>query len=150
MTAPAPFATFDFQSDLDVLPIVDAASRHIASTAGLDDDSVHWITLGTREAVVNAIRHGNGFDVEKRVFVEFSVGGDPGRPGVTVHVRDQGCGFSPSAVPDPIAPDNLEGTSGRGILMMRAFLDDVTFREAPGGGTEVVLVKRAPLPPTAG
>ena len=145
-SVPATLVRIDFCSDLDMLPLVDTLSQHIAQTKGLDGESIHWLQMATREAVVNAIVHGNGNDCRKRVHVEFASVGDSSRAAVSIRVRDEGSGFDPASVSDPLAEPNLLRPGGRGLLLMRSVLDDVRFHCSPDGPTEVVLLKRAAAP----
>ena len=139
----------DFHSSLEVLDFVQAVSDHIGRMAGLDEDSVHWVGVAVRESVINAIKHGNCGDPGKRVHVEFTAIGDTARAAIAIRVRDQGCGFDPSLLADPLAPENLLKGSGRGILLMRSFMDEMTFARSPEGGTEVRMVKRINQPTVA-
>lgn len=123
---------------IDVVQVVGDA---FARGAGLDDDSVHWVGLALRESVVNAIRHGNGNDRHKRVHVELATL-DEATPGVWIRVRDEGPGFDPSVLPDPLAPENLLKSSGRGIFLIRSFMDELLMQRAAEGGMEMVMVKR--------
>jgi len=130
------------RSSLDMLDLIQAVSDNISRLAGLDDDAIHWIGVAVRESVINAIRHGNQSDDRKRVHVEFTLlEGDAG-PGVAIRVRDEGGGFDPACLPDCTAPDNLLKGSGRGIFLIRTFMDEMDLRRAPEGGMEVVMVKR--------
>jgi len=88
--------------------------------------------------VVNAIKHGNQNDESKRVVVEFS--GTPDN-GMTIRVVDQGEGFDPEQIADPLAPENIMKSSGRGIFLIRSFMSDVSIRRAPEGGMEVRMTK---------
>jgi serine/threonine-protein kinase RsbW len=132
----------DFHSSLDMLDFVQMVSDHIGRMAGFDDDSLHWVNVAVRESVINAIKHGNCNDIHKRVHVEFTSVDD--RDGITVIicVRDEGCGFDPGELADPLAPENLLKTSGRGIFLMRSFMDEMTFQRSAQGGMEVRMVKR--------
>jgi serine/threonine-protein kinase RsbW len=132
----------DFYSSLDMLDFVQMVSDHIGRMAGFDDDSLHWVNVAVRESVINAIKHGNCNDIHKRVHVEFTSVDD--RDGITIiiRVRDEGIGFDPGELPDPLAPENLLKTSGRGIFLMRSFMDEMTFQRAAQGGMEVRMVKR--------
>jgi len=132
----------DFHSSLGMLDFVQMVSDHIARMVGLDDDSIHWVSVAVRESVINAIKHGNCSDVRKRVHVEFTALQDGGGPGLAVRVRDEGCGFDPSLLADPLAPENLLKANGRGIFLMRSFMDEMTFQRAKEGGMEVRMVKR--------
>ena len=134
-----------------MVDLAQAVGEHAAREAGIDDDSVHWVGLAVRESVLNAITHGNRNDPTKRVFVEFDTVLDD-RPCLTVRVRDQGQGFDPAAVADPLAVENLLKGSGRGIFLIRNFMDEVRLERAPEGGMLVRMIKRAhpePLDPPA-
>jgi len=91
-----------------------------------------------REAVTNAMVHGNQEDEAKSVEVVFNCHGNE----LEIEVRDQGEGFDPGSVPDPTDPANLMKTSGRGIFLMRTFMDDVQYVPRPEGGTAVRMSKR--------
>lgn len=131
----------EISSAVESLQLVDHVSEHFANMAGLDDDAVHTFGVAVREAAANAIKHGNASDRWKRVHLEFDVPTDNGRCYIRVRVRDEGAGFDPAHLPDPLAPENLSGTSGRGMFLMRSFMDDVAVRRAPTGGTEIVMLK---------
>ena len=132
----------DFQSSLSMLDFVQMVSDHIARMVGLDDDSVHWVSVAVRESVINAIKHGNRNDAQKRVHVEFTSLQDGDGRSLAVRVRDEGCGFDPSSLANPLAPENLLKANGRGIFLMRSFMDEMTFQRAAEGGMEVRMVKR--------
>ena len=124
-----------------MLDFVQVMSDHLGREAGLDDDSVHWVGVAVRECVINAIRHGNCHDARKRVYLEFSRA-DGATAGIAVSVRDEGGGFDPAAVPDPLAPENVLKPTGRGIFLIRSFMDDIVMKRLPGGGMELRMVKR--------
>jgi serine/threonine-protein kinase RsbW len=134
----------DFHSSLGMLDFVQMISEYVARTVGLDDDSVHWVTVAVRESVVNAIKHGNCNDVRKRVHVEFTSLQETEGPGIAILVRDEGCGFDPTIIADPLAPENLLKTNGRGIFLMRTFMDEMSFERMEQGGMQVRMVKRVP------
>jgi serine/threonine-protein kinase RsbW len=130
----------EFTSAFEMLDFVQVVSDHVGQTLGMDDDTQHYIGVAIRECVINAIMHGNRNDSSKHVFVEFStVDGI-----LTIRVRDQGEGFDPDKLADPLAPENLLKASGRGIFLIRSFMDDVQLRSAPEGGMEVRMIKRLP------
>jgi serine/threonine-protein kinase RsbW len=133
----------DLCSTFDVLDLVQMVSDHIGRQVGLDDEAIHWVGVAVRESVINAIKHGNANDARKHVHVEFKVLTIDAAPGVAIRVRDEGHGFDPSTLPDPLAPENILKASGRGIVLIRAFMDELTLQRAPEGGMEVVMVKRA-------
>jgi serine/threonine-protein kinase RsbW len=139
----------DFYSSYDALDFVQAASDHIARMVGLDEDALHWVSVAVRESVINAIRHGNAGDQRKRVHVEFTPLDSESPPGILIRVRDEGPGFDPATLPDPLAPENLLKSSGRGIFLIRTFMDELVLRRAPEGGMEMVMTKRANYRPSA-
>ena len=132
----------DFHSAFDMLDFVQVVSDHVGRMSGLDDEALHWVSVAVRESVINAIKHGNREDESKRVHVEFTALNGDGPPGLVIRVRDEGPGFDPDAVPDPLAPENVLKSSGRGIFLIRSFMDRMDLRRAPEGGMEVVMVKR--------
>ena len=137
----------EFTSAFEMLDFVQVVSDHVARGIGLDEDASHWVSVAIRESVINAIKHGNRNDSSKHVFVEFETATSE-VPKLTIRVRDQGEGFDPETVADPLAPENLLKSSGRGIFLIRNFMDDVQLQRAPQGGMEIRMVKR--VQPAAG
>jgi serine/threonine-protein kinase RsbW len=129
-------------SSFDLLDFVQIVSDRIGKMAGLDEDSTHWVGVALRESVINAIKHGNREDPSKLVFVEFTFAPAAAPTELVMSVRDQGEGFEPQEVADPLAPENLLKSSGRGIFFMRSFMDDLVLRRAKDGGMEVRMVKK--------
>jgi serine/threonine-protein kinase RsbW len=134
----------EFTSTFEMLDFLQVVSDHVGQTLGLDEDALHSVGIAIRESVINAMKHGNRNDPGKHVFVEFSTERSAGSEILAIRVRDQGEGFDPDAVADPLAPENLLKASGRGIFLIRSFMDDVQLRSAPEGGMEVRMVKRLP------
>jgi serine/threonine-protein kinase RsbW len=134
----------EFTSTFEMLDFVQVVSDQVGRTLGLDDDAQHYVGVAIRECVINAIKHGNRSDARKRVFVEFSTVSAVDGAILTIRVRDQGEGFDPDMLADPLAPENLLKPSGRGIFLIRSFRDDVQLRSAPEGGMEVRMIKRVP------
>lgn len=132
----------DFHSSFDMLEFVQVVSDHIGRRVGLDEEALHWVGVAVRESVINAIKHGNANDARKRVHVEFTPL-DGGTPGLSIRIRDEGPGFDPASLADCLAPENLLKSNGRGIFLMRSFMDELVLQRAPEGGMEVRLVKRA-------
>jgi serine/threonine-protein kinase RsbW len=132
----------EFTSAVEMVDFVQVVSDHVGRALGLDDEAIHWVGVAIRESVINAIRHGNRNDESKHVFVEFASAPSDQEPGLTVRVRDQGEGFDPETVANPLEPDNLLKSSGRGIFLIRSFMDEVRLQRAPEGGMEVRMVKR--------
>jgi serine/threonine-protein kinase RsbW len=109
----------------------------VAQRAGFEEDDLLKIGMAVRESVVNAVVHGNRYNANKKV--SFSVVKNPQR--LTVRVADEGEGFDYEDVPDPLAPENLLRSSGRGIFLIRSFMDELLIRRLEPAGMEFVLVK---------
>jgi len=128
----------DIASRFEMLEMVQTILVRAAEMVGFDDDASHYLSVAVRESVVNAIKHGNKGDESRRVVVVLA-----SHAGVLeVRVQDQGGGFDPAAVPDPLAEENLLKADGRGIFFMRQFMDEVTYTFPPRGGTIVKMAKR--------
>jgi serine/threonine-protein kinase RsbW len=127
-------------SEFRLVDVVHAASETIAGLAGFETDDALNVGIAVREAVINAIIHGNRMDPSRKVEVSLEA-----RPrSIRARVRDHGAGFDSGATPDPTDAENLLRTSGRGILVMRAFVDSVDFKFREGRGMEVTLTKALP------
>lgn len=131
-----------FGSQLEFLDLIQNFSEAVIGLVGFDEDTRYWISMSVRESVTNAIQHGNRMDAAKKVGVRFEIDSQ----GLAICVRDQGEGFDASGLPDPLDPDNLLKPSGRGIFYVRSFMDEVSFRQLPGGGMEIRMVKRLNQP----
>jgi serine/threonine-protein kinase RsbW len=129
-------------SNFEMLDFVQVVSDRVGQLAGMDEDTVHWIGVAVRESVINAIKHGNREDTQKLVTVEFTFTPQANPAELVVRVLDQGEGFDPHDIADPLAPENLLKSSGRGIFFMRSLMDDVSLKRASGGGMEVRMVKK--------
>jgi serine/threonine-protein kinase RsbW len=126
-----------FESTLESVDRAEELVIGEAAKAGFDDDDQHSIGMAVRECAVNAVVHGNRYNRNKKV--HFSLERTVGQ--ITVVVGDEGDGFDVKSLPDPLAPENLLRQSGRGLLLIRAFMDEFDMHPRPGGGTEVRLVK---------
>jgi serine/threonine-protein kinase RsbW len=115
-----------------------AAADAAAKRYGLDEEGLFGLDMAVREAVTNAVLHGNQQDESKQVEITFAREGGE----LIVAVRDRGEGFDPTHVADPTAAENLLKTSGRGILFMRNFMDTVEWQRHPEGGTVVRMTKK--------
>jgi serine/threonine-protein kinase RsbW len=129
-------------SKFDMVDFVQAVSDRVGQLAGMDEDSVHWIGVAVRESVINAIKHGNREIYGKLVTVEFTFVPVVNPSELVVRVLDQGEGFDPQDVANPLAPENILKSSGRGIFFMRSFMDDVVLERHIDGGMEVRMVKK--------
>jgi len=136
----------EFTSAFEMLDFVQVVSDHLARGVGLDEDSLHWVSVAIRESVINAIKHGNRNDATKRVFVEFETATKADVPELAIRIRDEGEGFDPEQVANPLDPENLLKSSGRGIFLIRNFMDDVQLQRAPEGGMEIRMVKKVQAP----
>ena len=146
MTLPARGSTIRlrFNSAFEMLDLVQVISDRVARLLEFEDDALVWMEVAVRESVINAIKHGNRHNPRKQVFVEFTTRPEIEPDELVVSIRDQGEGFDPDALPDPLAPENLLKSSGRGIFFMRSFMDDVHIEQATEGGMEVRLTKKFP------
>jgi serine/threonine-protein kinase RsbW len=115
---------------------VETAAEKLAVEAGLDEDDCFHIAMAAREAAVNAVLHGNEYDPAKQMTASFENTG----AALVITVADQGKGLDPETLPDPLAPENLLRGTGRGIFIIRSFMDEVHFRQLHPG-TELRLVK---------
>jgi serine/threonine-protein kinase RsbW len=132
----------EFTSAMEMLDVVQVIADHLGRSCGFDDDSIHWVGVAIRESVINAIKHGNCNDVSKHVFVDFEAASGSQEPELMICVRDQGAGFDPETLADPLDPENLLKAGGRGVFLIRNFMDDVQLQRAPQGGMEIRMVKR--------
>src|SRR5262245_12793191 len=102
----------EFERTYEMLDFVQGASDTLGRLAGLDDEALHWVGVAVRESVINTIKHGNAGDERKRVHVEFTPLNADRPAGIAIRVRDEGPGFDPDALPDPLAPENMLKSSG--------------------------------------
>ncbi len=128
--------SYTLDSTLASVNKAEQAVTEVAAKSGFDEDECGRIAMAVREAAVNAVLHGNRYDPTKRVTVSFETIPDS----LTITVRDEGPGLDPSLIPDPLAPENLLKQSGRGIFLIRAFMDEVRFRDM-SPGTEITMIK---------
>jgi len=125
-------------SRIDTVATAAALVADFVSRSGITEDAAFGIDMAVREAVTNAVVHGNRQDANKTVDVTLKSSPDA----VEISVHDQGAGFNPEDVPDPTAEENILKASGRGIFFMRSFMDEVNWLIRPGGGTTVRMLKR--------
>lgn len=126
-----------FDSTLESVDSAEEVALDMAERAGLPEEDLQKIGMAVRESMVNAVVHGNRYSAHKKV--RLSISQAPER--FTVRIVDEGEGFDYGNIPDPLAPENLLRNSGRGIFLIRAFMDEFQVRRLTPGGTEVTLVK---------
>ena len=124
-------------STLATVEMVEETALDFARQAGFDPDIASNLAMVAREAAVNAVIHGNRYDPQKSVAATFELTPDS----LLIRIADQGSGLDPDTIPNPLAPENLLRSSGRGVFLMRAFMDEVHFRQLDPG-TEITLIKR--------
>ena len=131
----------EFNSAFDMLDFVQVVCDHVGKMAGLDEDELHWVSVAVRESVVNAINHGNKNDQTKKVTVDFCPVPPTNADELVIRIEDQGEGFVPEEVADPLAPENILKSSGRGIFLIRNFMDETVLKKVQGG-MEIRMVKK--------
>lgn len=125
-------------SRFENIELVQVVLKEYLQRLGMDDDTQHWVDVAVREALANAIKHGNEQNPSKQVHVDLEVEAEQ----VVIRVEDEGVGFDPAHLENPLAPENLLRPNGRGIFYMKSFMDDIQYGAGPGGGTMVTLRKR--------
>lgn len=134
--SPGPIVLW-LSSRYENLELSQAVLEYVCRMRGIENDAEHWIGVALREALANAIKHGNRQDPARRVML--TIGGPA--DDLEIVVGDEGEGFETSAIADPLAPENQMKTSGRGIFYMKTFMDDVTFSRGARGGTILTMRK---------
>ncbi len=124
------------ESTLDSVNRAEEVAAEFATKLGFDEETVNRISMAVREATVNAVLHGNHYDPTKKMTVGFESTGKS----LVITVADEGKGLDPERIPNPLAPENLLKQSGRGIFLIRAFMDDVRIRNLEPG-TELTMIK---------
>lgn len=124
-------------STLDSVDVAEEMVKRFAGQAGFSEDDVHQIGMAVRESVVNAVVHGNCYSSQKKVTVAMEAQNNR----LTIKVQDQGLGFDVDEVPDPLAEENLMRKSGRGLFLIRAFMDELHVHRLGSEGMEIIMVK---------
>lgn len=125
------------ESTLDSVDVAEEAVLRTAGEIGFPEDELHQIGMAIRESMVNAVVHGNRYNARKKVHLSVSRSSDR----LTVVIGDEGEGFDLERLPDPLAEENLLKQSGRGLLLIQAFVDEFQVRRRHPAGTEVRMVK---------
>ena len=129
--------SYTLDSTLETVNSAEETAGRMATEAGFDDEDVMKISMAVREAAVNAVMHGNAYSPSKKVTLAF----ERTAADLVITIRDQGPGLDASKIPDPLAPENLMKTSGRGIFYMKTFMDEVRFEPHADGGMQIILKK---------
>jgi serine/threonine-protein kinase RsbW len=127
---------------LESIALAEEVGVRLAASAGFNEDDQYKIGLAVHEGVMNAFQYGNEQQRERKIRVVFELFHDK----MVIRVTDQGTGYLLEDVPDPCTDENMLGDSGRGVLLMRAFMDEFDVRMAQSGGAEVVMTKRFRAP----
>lgn len=138
MASDASVVEVTLENTLKSIEVAEDITRRVCATAGFGEDDLHRIEMAVHESLINAIEHGNQGDASKHVWLRYQIFGDR----LEIRVRDQGNGFDPSKVPDPRQAENLLNVSGRGVFLIRTFMDEFRVEKIPGTGSEVTMVKR--------
>ena len=128
--------SYTLDSTLETVNSAEEAASRMATDAGFGDEDVMKISMAVREAAVNAVLHGNAYDPGKKVTLVFERTGED----LVITIRDQGTGLDINKIPDPLAAENLMKTSGRGVFIIRSFMDEVQINPTQTG-TEIKLIK---------
>jgi len=122
------------------IALAEEVGVRVAAAAGFDEDDQYKIGLAVHEGVMNAFQYGNEQRRERKIRIVFELLHEK----LVIHVADQGTGFRLEDVPDPRHDENVLGDSGRGVLLMKAFMDEFNVLVGAAGGAEVVMAKRYP------
>jgi serine/threonine-protein kinase RsbW len=128
--------SYTLASTLETVNNAEETAGRMAAEAGFDEEDVMKISMAVREAAVNAVMHGNAYSPRKKVTLAFERTADD----LVITIRDQGTGLDANNIPDPLAPENLMKTSGRGIFLIRSFMDVVEIHPSQSG-TELKMIK---------
>ena len=130
------------ETQVESVNLAEEMCLRVAEAAGFGEDDCYRIGMSVREGVINAFHYGNQERPEKKIHLAVDLTPDK----MIIHVLDEGTGFKLSEVPDPLAEENLLSTSGRGIFLMRAFMDEFDVVPGKNGGAEIVMSKKLPAP----
>jgi len=142
--ASEPMARAEYEVDLIInsnykfIDIGHDLVKYLCNLIGFDEDATHWIILAVREGISNAIKHGNQCDLMKKVIVRMSYQDNK----LSVIIEDEGVGFDPAKVQNPLLPENLLKSTGRGIFYIKSFMDDVEYEFKDKSGTILKMKKQ--------
>ncbi len=127
--------SLEIESDPNNLITVEEFVNYFAKDLGVNDERMNGLLLSVTEATTNAIIHGNKCDIDKKVYIDVLVENE----NIIIKVKDEGDGFDPANIPDPTEPQNLLKDSGRGVYLMKVYMDDLKYN-ATSDGMETILV----------
>ncbi len=127
----------EIDSKTGYIDLVQSVAEKLFELLSFEQEQIYWMSIALREAVNNAIKHGNKEDASKKVNVDFQVYTDK----IRILIRDQGSGFNIKEVPDPTNENNIMKSSGRGIFFIKSFMDDLEILESNENGTLIALTK---------
>jgi len=130
------------ETQVESVNLAEEMCLRVAEAAGFGEDDCYRIGMSVREGVINAFHYGNQERPEKKIHLALDITAEK----LIIHVLDEGTGFTLADVPDPLAEENLLSTSGRGIFLMRAFMDEFDVVKGRNGGAEIVMSKKLPGP----
>ncbi len=142
MTAGAKHLEITLETQVESVNLAEEMCLRVAEAAGFGEDDCYRIGMSVREGVINAFHYGNQERPEKKIYLAVDITSEK----LIIHVLDEGRGFTLADVPDPLAEENLLSTSGRGIFLMRAFMDEFDVVTGRTGGAEIVMSKNLPVP----
>ena len=129
------------ETQVESVNLAEEMCLRVAEASGFGEDECYRIGMAVREGVINAFHYGNQEKAEKKIHLAIDLTQDK----MVIKVTDEGKGFQLKDVPDPLAEENLLSTSGRGIFLMRAFMDEFDVVPGSTGGAEIVMTKKLPL-----
>ncbi|MGA2812248.1 MAG: ATP-binding protein [Candidatus Acidiferrum sp.] len=133
------------QTQVESVNLAEEMCLRVAEAAGFGEDDCYRIGMSVREGVINAFHYGNQEKPDKKIHLAVDLTDDK----LIIHVLDEGKGFDLASVPNPLAEENLLSTSGRGIFLMRSFMDEFAVVIGRTGGAEIVMSKKLPQPSSA-
>jgi len=142
MTAGAKHLEITLETQVESVNLAEEMCLRVAEAAGFGEDDCYRIGMSVREGVINAFHYGNQERPDKKIYLALDITSEK----LIIRVLDEGTGFTLADVPDPLAEENLLSTSGRGIFLMRAFMDEFDVITGRTGGAEIVMSKNLPVP----
>src|SRR2546425_12205015 len=142
MTLETKHLEITLETQVESVNLAEEMCLRVAEAAGFGEDDCYRIGMSVREGVINAFHYGNQERPDKKIYL----GVDLTAEKMIIHVLDEGTGFNLSDIADPLAEENLLSTSGRGIFLMRAFMDEFDVLPGKNGGAEIVMSKKLPDP----